>query len=680
MLRPLFSAVPAHPILAHSLRTARARPAARRWSRCISVTRLPLRQETTPFSSTQLPSATTKTDTTSYESNSTSSRDVAGDSSQATADSSTFDPFTSPSDNLDDVPPSSTSTSNSDAFYEDGAGSPASQKSPFDDLFSGPDPFPRVDSQSRWLSDSLSGPASSQRNRDRDRGKNTIPRSVLFTPETGSDDFPSRSRERRKYNRSPLSRSEANAFISLLNQALETSSSPRSDMPTDDNLFGKRSDSKSQPFGAYTSLISHASPQERNKYQLEAYASRNQLRPRFEESRMARARRSAREGLAAQVSQAQLDAGIDEAREELSMCENEFEVWEWAKKEVWGIGSGIDAPSQLYERVKNRGLEPVADEAAQQADDDVNATQVASETEAQQDAADAAEAQREAAEVTDEARAEETSMKAETEEAQVDAKTEEDRATDEAEAPSAAATEEAKNEAASAEATPSDTATSPASPTTTEGDSAADPSSAPLTAPGPDASAQRAPSRPRFGKETPYFAPVLHLVFLTLRERYRSPQSALAVYEVTRSLGIEPYILGCTAPLFADLLRTRWEQLGDLHSCRRLLRHARETGVLADPASRRREIARIKRQKKGGLAPLMPPAEDEGIREVVDRIRSEVRKSIVDDIQSRMLVEDDAEEGRKDLDQPSWAQQQALDLADELGNLAGPPSRILMDM
>ncbi|EPQ26032.1 uncharacterized protein PFL1_06485 [Pseudozyma flocculosa PF-1] len=597
-MRPIFSALFAHSALLQALHAAARRPVARS-----SLAPPHLR------TARSAPKDAAGVSTTSLA--------AEEDQGSRTVDpsSSSSSPSSEPSSSNQTASGSAGQASQTSATSE--GGSIVNKKNPFDDIFSGDDPFPRAATEPRWLTDSM------DRGRDRrGRGKETVPRSVLFTPENDSRGHrqPPPRRGRGTYDRTPLSRSEADAFASLLHSALDVNISSNSSTTTGDNLFGPRNEGKPQPFGAYTDLISHESPREKTRYQLEAYLSRNRLRPRFEESRMARARKSAREGLAAQVSQAQLDAGIDEAREELSMCENEFEVWEWAKKEVWGLGSSFDA------------LLPLS-------------------MQTQQGVGRSAKAQP-TSEVSDST----------PEGAATDATTTEDSPSniEDAEDASLVSSEPSGQDLA---ATESSTGTADSKP----------------------------PPPPRFGKETPYFAPVLHLVFLTLRDRYRSPHSALAVYDLTRSLGIESYVLGCTAALFADLLRTRWDHLVDLESCRTLLRQARETGVLSDPASRRRELLRIKRQRKRGPHdPIMTP-EDEKIREVVDRIRAEARKEVLQQVQSQKVDEvidvfahlDLGREEAADqttLQESNWAQKHTLDLADELGKLAGPPSRVILGM
>lgn len=84
----------------------------------------------------------------------------------------------------------------------------------------------------------------------------------------------------------------------------------------------------------------------------------------------------------------------------------------------------------------------------------------------------------------------------------------------------------------------------------------------------------------RFGMATPYYSPVLLLLLINLRERFRSPQSALAVLRVARNLGPDSFVLGCSPQLYAEALRTKYVVLKDLQGARDILREAKDTGIL----------------------------------------------------------------------------------------------------
>ncbi|KAI3481845.1 hypothetical protein L1887_55494 [Cichorium endivia] len=57
---------------------------------------------------------------------------------------------------------------------------------------------------------------------------------------------------------------------------------------------------------------------------------------------------------------------------------------------------------------------------------------------------------------------------------------------------------------------------------------------------------------PKYGKDTPYYSSVLQLLFVAIRDRYRAPHVALSLPRVTRSLGIESYVLGVTGLLYNE--------------------------------------------------------------------------------------------------------------------------------
>ncbi|KAJ9479532.1 Mtf2 domain-containing protein [Pseudozyma hubeiensis] len=249
--------------------------------------------------------------------------------------------------------------------------SSSSDNNPYKGLFDGSDPFPTVtpprlgtntssldhsssSDKASWLSDQLDSLTTSPRtprstNRPTpsspdERKKHLIPRSVLFADSEStrqSDDFKPRktspSAARKRFDRTPLTQQEANAFMSLLNQALAGTSSSSSASPSSTSPLGSSSTSNDHtPFGSYTSLISNPKTQSGSRALLQAFAKRNRLK-RFEDARAQRAKRFVREGLAAQIDPLQLEAGIDEAREALGTCENLAQVLEWTKREVWGI-------------------------------------------------------------------------------------------------------------------------------------------------------------------------------------------------------------------------------------------------------------------------------------------------------------------------------------------------------
>jgi hypothetical protein len=460
------------------------------------------------------------------------------------------------------------------------ASSPKSN--PYAGLFDGSDPFPKVGSSSSssggssstdstqdgaalpktgsWLTEQLDSLSSSSRTSrvigrsaqlnpnqkmsESERRKHLVPRSVLFADGEAarqSDELrprkPSNS-PRKRLDRTPLTKQEANAFMSLLNQALAGTSSPSS------------------------SSSSAAAAASGSKALLQAFAKRNRLQ-RFEAAKAQRARRFAREGLAAQIDPLLLEAGIDEAREHIAMCENLAELLDFAKREVWGIRPNTPSPS--------------AQEGASTSD-------------------------------------------------------------------------------ATAEAVESD------------------PSTAKMAG-------------PKYGKDTPYYSSVLQLLFVAIRDRYRAPHVALSLPRVTRSLGIESYVLGVTGLLYNEVLKTQWDWLGDLQGVVKTLRQARETGILSAPLKH----ASI---PPGSSRPLYATTEDETIRETVDRIANEVRKFVLDQQMAAHpalrrgnmyggALDDVLGGAAHDAHMPKteltedWSHTWLLANADEASALAGQPFRLL---
>ena len=461
-------------------------------------------------------------------------------------------------------------------------------------MLDGSDPFPKVtvpnllssapgssdSGKGSWLSDQLDSLASSPRtsrsmgrsdepnpNQSADgRKKHPIPRSVLFADSESarqSADFRSRkaagTSTRKKFDRTPLTQQEANAFMSLLNQALAGTSTPSSSSAGSASAGGDAH----TPFGSYTSLISNPKTQSGSKALLQAFAKRNRLK-RFEEAQAQRAKRFVREGLAAQIDPLLLEAGIDEAREQIAMCENLAELIHWAKRDVWGIGN----PAPAVES---------GDLAEQLTSSD------------------------------------------------------------------AAAVQENKKQ-----------------------------------------------DGPKYGKDTPYYASVLQLVFLAIRDRYRAPHVALSVVRVTRSLGIESYVLGVTGSLYNEVLKTQWDWLGDLQGVVSTLRQARETGILSAPM---KHAASAPPAGATRVRTSFATTEDEAIRETVDRIANEVRKHVLDQQMSRdpafkrsflYGANDDVLGGepsalqKKDTDSVAtdWSQKWLVAQADTATSLAGQPMRL----
>lgn len=86
--------------------------------------------------------------------------------------------------------------------------------------------------------------------------------------------------------------------------------------------------------------------------------------------------------------------------------------------------------------------------------------------------------------------------------------------------------------------------------------------------------------RAPYGISTPLYAPVLHRLFLQLRNRFNSPHSALSLLNVVRGLGPQSLVLGYTPELLAEAASTRWEAMRDLGGACDTLRDAKAVGTL----------------------------------------------------------------------------------------------------
>lgn len=82
-----------------------------------------------------------------------------------------------------------------------------------------------------------------------------------------------------------------------------------------------------------------------------------------------------------------------------------------------------------------------------------------------------------------------------------------------------------------------------------------------------------------YGPTTPYYAAVIHRLFMQFRDRFQAPNSALTVLHVVRSLGPNSFVLGGTPELYSIAIRTRWEWLKDLHGAFEVFREARNAGL-----------------------------------------------------------------------------------------------------
>ncbi|KAJ9098945.1 hypothetical protein QFC19_006169 [Naganishia cerealis] len=64
-----------------------------------------------------------------------------------------------------------------------------------------------------------------------------------------------------------------------------------------------------------------------------------------------------------------------------------------------------------------------------------------------------------------------------------------------------------------------------------------------------------------------------------LHARFHNPQAAVAVFNIARSHSLESYLVGCTTSVYNNMLRARWEGLGDLKGVEEGLEEMGRRGV-----------------------------------------------------------------------------------------------------
>jgi hypothetical protein len=78
---------------------------------------------------------------------------------------------------------------------------------------------------------------------------------------------------------------------------------------------------------------------------------------------------------------------------------------------------------------------------------------------------------------------------------------------------------------------------------------------------------------------TPSYPLVLAYAISVLHLSFRNPHAALAVFETARSHSLESYLVGCTTSVYNQMLRARWEGLGDLKGTEEGLEEMGRRGV-----------------------------------------------------------------------------------------------------
>ena len=159
------------------------------------------------------------------------------------------------------------------------------------------------------------------------------------------------------------------------------------------------------------------------------------------------------------------------------------------------------------------------------------------------------------------------------------------------------------------------------------------------------------PEVAEYGAHTAFYAPALHMLLLALRDRFLAPHTALAVLPAIKKRGAHSFVLGCTASLLAEVIRTQWVCLRDAHAVLDTAREARASGILVPYASEH--------------------SEDAPLREQMERVRSEIRGQVMHVAQERA-----ATSGQRWDELPLTADEQdLLAVASELRAMAGRTSK-----
>lgn len=158
------------------------------------------------------------------------------------------------------------------------------------------------------------------------------------------------------------------------------------------------------------------------------------------------------------------------------------------------------------------------------------------------------------------------------------------------------------------------------------------------------------PESALYGLHTAFYAPALHMLLLALRDRFHAPHTALAVLPAIKRRGAQSFVLGCTASLLSEVIRTQWVCLRDAYAVLHTAREARASGILVPFASEQ--------------------SEDAPLREQMERVRSEIRGQVMQAAQMRAVNQGHLGELPLTTDE-----QDVLAVARELREMAGRTSK-----
>ncbi|CAO1614266.1 unnamed protein product [Sympodiomycopsis kandeliae] len=155
----------------------------------------------------------------------------------------------------------------------------------------------------------------------------------------------------------------------------------------------------------------------------------------------------------------------------------------------------------------------------------------------------------------------------------------------------------------------------------------------------------------QFGSSTPFYAPVLHRLFVHFRDRLKAPHSALSVLRITRALGPQSFVLGCTPEIYSEALRTTYFWQNDLRGCLLFLQEARDLGVLSDSLSNDSNREEAKSEQTTFSTTSLPGVIQTITNDMSNRIlgvRAEKQAALKQSKQeAKWLREEEADEGKQ---------------------------------
>ena len=80
---------------------------------------------------------------------------------------------------------------------------------------------------------------------------------------------------------------------------------------------------------------------------------------------------------------------------------------------------------------------------------------------------------------------------------------------------------------------------------------------------------------------------IIAALMRTFRDKFHDPHLALAIFDHAKNLSIPSYVFGCTAPVYNELIETRWFCFHDLKGILDALEEMKVNGVEADSRTRR---------------------------------------------------------------------------------------------